>query len=154
MKKKKLSALCRVQWHYWHKLNAKSMTERTKRGIYHGDVRHTCRHWKKRKAVQMAKVKWDGNMLISQVPLNELSKEIPQYCLQDTREGPCGQYFLEGVGPDGCLMCRDIEDAMSFDSMPAATQYVKENMESLSFEGTFVFAITPLIPEELNTHGY
>jgi len=57
-----------IAWTYWHSLNSKSRTQRTKSGVYYGKVRHTDRY----RGPQLAVVKFQGNKRTSRVPFSEL----------------------------------------------------------------------------------
>ena len=62
----------RVSWSYWHHLNSVSAIRYVKRGVFHGQVRHTKRYWRKDGARQLAVVHFDGNKHSSRVPFCDL----------------------------------------------------------------------------------
>ena len=62
----------RIKWQYTHFFNSKSSVQRVKEGEILGMVNHHYRHWNKNNAVQMARVKFDGNKGITCVPHKEL----------------------------------------------------------------------------------
>ena len=62
----------RIKWQYTHWFNSRSSVQRVKEGDYFAKVKHTVKHWKKRGAVQLAWVRFDGNKRCSRVPVAEL----------------------------------------------------------------------------------
>ncbi len=48
--------------------------QKTKIGVYVGDVNHGIRFWRKKKSTEMAKVMFAGNKSVSIIPLAELRK--------------------------------------------------------------------------------
>ena len=65
----------RIVWQYDHFLGTGTILI-TKHGEYIGLVRHTCKHWLKDNAVQIARVKFDGNKRCSFVALHGLHREL------------------------------------------------------------------------------
>lgn len=61
----------KVVWSYTHSTGRARFT-RLKYGEYLALAQHTIKHWRKRNAVQMAYVKFEGNKTYSLVPYHEL----------------------------------------------------------------------------------
>lgn len=77
MSEKRLRHGDRIKWTYYHALNYRTETYRTKHGIYWSTCRHTSKHWRHSDAEQMAWVQFDGNKRLSRVPLHELKEVSP-----------------------------------------------------------------------------